>query len=343
VSRADARALPGLLSLALGLLPGAARAHEVRPAYLEIRQVAPEAYDVLWKVPARGEQRLGLRLRLPEDCELVGPPTATIAGGAYLERSRVTRRGGLAGGEIRVEGLAATLTDAIARVEPAGGGAQVARLTPDRPSFVVEAAPRGMEVAGTYVALGVEHILLGVDHLLFVLGLLILVSGWRRLVGTVTAFTAAHSITLAVATLGFVRVPGPPVEAAIALSIVFVAAEIVHRRQGRYGLTASWPWIVSFAFGLLHGFGFAGALREIGLPEGAIPLALVFFNVGVELGQLLFIVAVVALLAAARRALPAPRAPRVVALPPSWETASAYAIGGIAAFWLVERTVGFLS
>ena len=146
-------------------------------------------------------------------------------------------------------------------------------------------------MARTYLVLGVEHILLGIDHLLFVLALLLVVKGAGRVVATVTAFTVAHSITLAAATLGLVRVPGPPVEAVIALSIVFVAAEIVHGAQGRPGLTARWPWLVAFTFGLLHGFGFAGALGEIGLPQNAIPLALFFFNVGVELGQLLFVAA----------------------------------------------------
>ena len=147
-------------------------------------------------------------------------------------------------------------------------------------------------MAGVYLKLGVEHILFGVDHLLFVLALLIITDGTMRLIKTVTAFTVAHSITLTAATLGFVHVPQPPVEATIALSIVFVAAEIVHQRGGREGITARAPWVVAFTFGLLHGFGFAGALSEIGLPQGDIPLALLFFNVGVEVGQLLFIAAV---------------------------------------------------
>ena len=167
---------------------------------------------------------------------------------------------------------------------------------------MVAAAPGALEVCRTYLVLGVEHILFGVDHLLFVLALLILVKGWRKLVGTITAFTVAHSITLAAATLGFVHVPCKPVEATIALSIVFVACEIVHRRQGRSGLTEMWPWVIAFSFGLLHGLGFASALREVGLPQNAIPLALLFFNVGVELGQLLFIGFVIAVIALAVRA-----------------------------------------
>ena len=188
-------------------------------------------------------------------------------------------------------------------------------------------------MAATYLALGIEHILLGIDHLLFVLALVLLVKGWKKLVATITAFTLAHSITLALATLGFVHVPGPPVEACIALSIVFVAAEIIHRRQGRPGLTERAPWVVAFTFGLLHGLGFAGALSEVGLPQHAIPIALLFFNVGVELGQLAFVFIVLLVLAAARR-LP----PRV----PAWGwRAAPYAIGSVAMFWVLQRVAAF--
>src|SRR3990172_5755811 len=222
---------------------------------------------------------------------------------AYTERWTVNWPGGLTGGTIHIAGLSGTMTDVLVRLERLDGTTQVTRLTPSAPSFVVEAAPRAMQVAATYLKLGVEHILGGIDHLLFVLALLILVNGTRRLIATVTAFTLAHSLTLAGATLGFVHVPGPPVEAAIALSIVFVAAEIMHSRQGRAGLTERFPWVVAFTFGLLHGFGFAGALREVGLRQSAIPIALLFFNVGVELGQLLFIASVFAVIALARQVL----------------------------------------
>ena len=181
--------------------------------------------------------------------------------------------------------------------------------------------------------LGVEHILLGIDHLLFVLALCLLVKGTGRLVATVTAFTVAHSLTLAGATLGFVHVPGPPVEAGIALSIVFVAAEIVHSRQGRGGLTERFPWIVAFTFGLLHGLGFASALSEVGLPQTAIPIALLFFNVGVEIGQLFFIASVFAVIALARQVTQ-----RIGATKPAWTwRVSAYAIGSVSAFWVIQR------
>ena len=203
------------------------------------------------------------------------------------------------------------------------------------PSFVVEAAPRAMQVAAAYLKLGVEHILASIDHLLFVFALFILVTGTRRLIATVTAFTLAHSLTLGGATLGFVHVPGPPVEAAIALSIVFVAAEIIHSRQGMAGLTERFSWVVAFTFGLLHGFGFASALSEIGLPQSAIPVALLFFNVSVELGQLLFIASVFAVIALAQQVT---RRLGVFQLAWAWRIPP-YAIGSVAAYWVIQRTL----
>ena len=197
------------------------------------------------------------------------------------------------------------------------------------------------QVAAAYLGLGVEHILFGADHLIFVLALILLVRGWKRVLLTVTAFTVAHSITLGAATLGYIQVPGPPVEAAIALSIVLVAVEIVNVSRGQESLAARIPWLIAFAFGLLHGLGFAGALSEVGLPGHAIPVALLFFNIGVELGQLFFIAAVMALFAILRPLwlrVVRPDATRAHALP---TVAAAYCIGGIASFWLIERVYVF--
>jgi hydrogenase/urease accessory protein HupE len=214
---------------------------------------------------------------------------------------------------------------------------QLERILPVHPRFVARSSPGRLEVVRTYTILGIEHILSGIDHLLFVLGLVLLVEGTRRLLLTITAFTAAHSLTLAGATLGWVHVPGPPVEASIALSIVFVASEIVHLRQGRYIVTQHYPWVVAFTFGLLHGFGFAGALAEVGLPQSSIPIALLFFNVGVEIGQLLFVGAVLAVIAAGRHA-----GRRRGWSQPAWTWRIApYAIGALASFWLVERIAAF--
>ena len=315
-----------------------ASAHEVRPAYLELRQTGAETYDVLWKVPARGDNmRLGIYVEFPSGTTKVTTLRTSFANNASTERWSIKRPGGLTGGKINIDGLAATMTDVLVRLENLDGTTQVTRVTPSSPSFVVAVAPGALEVCRTYLVLGVEHILFGVDHLLFVLALLILVKGWRKLIGTITAFTVAHSITLAAATFGFVHVPGQPVEATIALSVVFVACEIVHRRQGRSGLTEMWPWVIAFSFGLLHGLGFAGALREVGLPQNAIPLALLFFNVGVEIGQLLFIAAVLSIAAVARWL-----AGRAAIPQPAWAWRVApYSIGGIAAFWMIQRIAAF--
>jgi HupE / UreJ protein len=351
------------------LFVSSAFAHEVRPAYLELRQTGPGTYAALWKVPGQGENmRLGLYVELPAGCTNVTAPRASMANNAFTERWTVKRAGGLTGGTIHIAGLTATMTDVLVRMERLDGTTQVTRLTPSAPSFVVEAAPRALAVARTYLALGVEHILLGIDHLLFVLGLLLIVGQrWGLLLKTITAFTLAHSITLALATLGFVHVPQAPVEAVIALSIMFVASEILRMPsagfngfnplQGLTGrsveasssatprrelkrtevrapsLTARAPWVVAFTFGLLHGFGFAGALSEVGLPQNSVPLALLFFNVGVEIGQLLFVAAAITFIAALGR---------VRITWPKWtEAIPPYAIGACAAFWTIQRTLFF--
>jgi hypothetical protein len=322
-------------SLAVAALVAAnpALAHELRPAYLELRELEAGRFEVVWKRPARGEMALSLAVALPSRCAAITEPVRVDVGAAITERWSVECAGGLVGETIAIAGLEATLTDALVRIERSDGTTQVARLTPAVPGFVVEATTSRLAVATTYLWLGIEHIWLGFDHLLFVFGLMLLVTGMRRLVGTITAFTVAHSITLAAATLGLVRVSPQPVEAVIALSIVFVAGEIVHAREGRGGWAQRWPWLVAFTFGLLHGFGFAGALREVGLPEHAIPLALLFFNVGVEVGQLLFIAALLALAVAGRRLWPAR---------PIWAwRVAAYAMGGIAAYWTIERSAAF--
>jgi hydrogenase/urease accessory protein HupE len=326
--------VPLLLTFVFFVTSLSASAHEIRPAYLELRQTGADTYDVLWKVPARGDNmRLGIYVEFPSGTTNVTTPRTLFANDASTERWIVKRAGGLTGDKIYVTGLEATMTDVLVRVENLDNNTQVTRVTPSSPSFVVAATPSALEVTRTYLVLGVEHILFGIDHLLFVLALLILVKGWRKLVGTITAFTIAHSITLAAATLGFVHVPGKPVEATIALSIVFVACEIVHRCQGRSGLTETWPWVIAFSFGLLHGLGFASALREVGLPQNAIPLALLFFNIGVEVGQLLFISVVLAVVALVRRIqIQVPRCAELI--PP-------YAIGSIAMFWVIQRVAAF--
>ena len=308
-------------------------AHEVRPAYLELRESPAGELDVLWKTPMMGEMRLALAPVLSGVTEEIMPMATRHTGNAAVQTWRLRLTEPLRGRSLHIDGLSATMTDTLVRIEFGDGSTWTARLTPQAPELTIPERAGGGTVALTYFSLGVEHILSGIDHLLFVLALFLIARGARRIVMTVTAFTVAHSITLALATLGFVHMPSRPVEAVIALSIVFVAAEIIHARRGIEGLTARAPWIVAFTFGLLHGFGFAGALAEIGLPEGQIPLALFFFNVGVEAGQLLFVAAVVAFFALARR---------IPLKPPRWAgLVPPYAIGSIAMFWVIQRVAAF--
>ena len=323
-----------LLAASLLLSATSALAHDSRPAYLELVATDAAVFELTWKRPLFGGRPPAMEMTLPAVCRDVVPPVASNLGDALLERRLIDcGAGGLAGQRIDFPGLDQTLSDVLVRIEQADGSIFTQLVKASRPSVEVAEPPSAWAVAWQYLELGVAHILLGFDHLLFVLALLLIVRGWRRLLATVTAFTVAHSITLAAATLGFVRVAGPPVEATIALSIVFLASELIKVSRGQPSLTARAPWLVAFAFGLLHGFGFAGALANVGLPRAEIPLALLTFNVGVELGQIIFVFAALAavwLLGRIRKDWP------------TWAAqAPAYGIGTLAAFWLVERLVGF--
>ncbi|MBS0171159.1 MAG: HupE/UreJ family protein [Nitrospira sp.] len=313
-------------------------ADEFRPAYLQLTQIDETTYDVLWKLPALDENTtLRVKPVFPSGTETIGPVRSSFANNAAAQRWRIRVAGGLTGRSVTFTGLAETRTDALVRLVRADGTTQLGRVLPVDARIEITASLGALEVVRTYTVLGIEHILTGFDHLLFVMALLILINGKARLIATVTAFTLAHSITLAFATLGFLHVPGPPVEALIALSIVFVASEIVHARQGRPGLSHLYPWIVAFVFGLLHGLGFAGALAEVGLPPLSIPTALLFFNVGVEIGQLLFIATVfgfVALIGWMAHSVRVPQPAWLWRVPP-------YLIGGIASYWVFERLAAF--
>ncbi len=309
-----------------------ASAHELRPAYLELRETKPGEFKVLWKTPMVGDLRLSLSPAFSGDTTAVTEVIMRTPPGAAIQ-TWTLRAPSLRGQTVGIRGLEGTMTDALLRVEFADGSSWTQRLTARMTSAKIPLREAPLAVAGVYFKLGGEHILTGFDHLLFILAMLIITRGGWMLVKTITAFTVAHSVTLTLAALGFVHVPQPPVEAVIALSIVFVAAEIVRGQQGRKGITASAPWVVAFTFGLLHGLGFAGALSEVGLPEGSIPLALLFFSFGVEAGHFLFVGVVLSVMAIARRVkLPAP--PWAQVLPP-------YAIGSIAMFWLIQRVAAF--
>ena len=342
-------------------------AHEVRPAFLELTERAPNEFDVLWKVPALGGTQLAgeelappptsvvepsaesktmpcgcpvptanelsrgvtpIHPALPKDAAILSPPRVERIFGAELKRWTIRVPKGLEGWEVTVHGLPSTMVDVLVRIALKDGRVVSRVLRPDAPSFVFGKETAG-PAAGGYFRLGVEHILFGIDHLLFVLALVLIVRGVPLLVKTITAFTVAHSITLALATLGYVHVPSAPVEATIALSIVFVASEILRSRRGERGLTERAPWLVAGTFGLLHGFGFAGALSQVGLPAHDIPLALLFFNLGVEAGQLAFVVGALAVIVTLGRIRLPQWAP---ILPP-------YAIGSVAMFWVIERTI----
>ena len=324
------RALLGAAALALALAPDAF-AHESRPGFLELRETGPGTYSFLWKKPTGGEVEIQIAPAIPEGCQFRTPDRQQLTPGALIVRGTLTCEGGLAGKTVVIAGLEATITDVLVRLHHADGRLESHLLRPQTPSVRLGAVTTATERARGYVQLGVQHILLGVDHLLFVLGLLLIVSDRWTLVKTITSFTVAHSITLAIATLGYASAPLPPLNAAIALSILFLGPEIVRAWRGETSFTIRHPWVVAFAFGLLHGFGFASGLAAMGLPKAEIPLALLLFNVGVEIGQVAFVLLVI-LLERSFRVLEV-RWPRLV------ERLPGYAVGSLGAYWTIQRTL----
>jgi hydrogenase/urease accessory protein HupE len=314
------------------VFPFLLKAHEVRPAYFSITQTTDTTYQVVWKLPAMGNAIPKIYPVLPKNWRIIDEQSNLLPGN--LRRTYTIQIDKPIGGSILYfDGQEKTLIDILVSIKMSDGAQYSSMIKPAKPSYIVPSAPDQWSVVKTYTVLGIEHILSGVDHLLFVLALLLITKGFRRLVKTITAFTVAHSITLSVATLGVFGLPSAPVEAVIALSIVFLAVELIHSYNGREGLTIRYPWVVAFTFGLLHGFGFAGALAEVGLPQSDIPMALLFFNIGVELGQLAFVVVVLGFLWVLRK---------IKISWPSWlKWIPPYAIGSIAAFWLIERVWAF--
>lgn len=318
-----------LLAAMFTLWAGIAHADDMRPGYLEIRETRPMHYAINWKAPARIGKVLPA---FPRDCKAITQQQRSFEAAALLSRWTVACNRSLKGRSISLQGLESTQGDALLRYQSLSGDVQASRLTPAEPSTTITATAGRTQVARTYFVTGVEHILMGYDHLLFVLSLVLLLTGAWRIAATVTAFTVAHSVTLVATTLEWISVPRAPVEAVIALSIVFLAVEIVKRDPSNPRLSERFPWIVAFAFGLLHGFGFAGALAEIGLPRGEVPTALLAFNLGVEAGQLLIVGAALVVSASVRMLSAA-------ALKPV-QTVAAYGIGSIAVMWLIERVTG---
>jgi hypothetical protein len=328
--------LLGLLLGVISLAPIAALADEISPALLEITEREGGWVDVTWKIPVKQDRGLGLTPVLPEFLELVGPPSARrTQGNGYVEFSTF-RSGGqsLTGSTLGVEGLGPIQTDVLVQVELLDGTRHSTILRAGNTSYVIPEQATSADIAVSYWGMGTIHILEGADHLLFLLVLLLIIAGLWPLVKTVTAFTIAHSLTLALATLGLVNIPPAPTEAVISLSILLLAVEAVHKAQGKLTLAERYPWLIAFTFGLVHGLGFAGALSEIGVPQNDVPLALLMFNLGVETGQVMFVVGVSLLLLGIRK-LHSQSADLFLRVTP-------YAIGGLAAFWTMQRIDLFL-
>lgn len=320
-----------LIPFLLLLLSGVAHAHEVRPAYFEIIEQRDGTYSLTWKQPSLAEARIAIDPQLPASCTPLGERNVEVADGAFVARWQVRCPGGLEGQTIRIAGLERTLTSTFVRTQLADGRAIAGVVQASEPSFQFAAA---RPVLPAYFVLGIEHILSGIDHVFFVIGLILLVPAMWRLVGALTAFTVAHSITLGAAALGFAGLPQASVEVVIALSILVVGYEVVRAARGRTGLTSAVPWAVAFGFGLLHGFGFAGALAEIGLPQGAKLGALLLFNLGVETGQLMIVLL----------AVPIVRwiATRTAELRRRLQVGAGYSLGAAATFWMIQRVAAVL-
>lgn len=308
--------------------PRPATAHELQPGFLQLTEAASGQYEVLWKQPTSLGNPLRLTPVFPVSCQALNAPRNEVLPQSWVWRMRLSCPAGLAGQTLIIEGLEAFATDVLVRVEHGDGRVETHLLKPADPSVTLN------EVAGahgrwTYLTLGIEHIALGIDHLLFVLGLLLIVSNRWALIKTITSFTIAHSITLAISTLASIQLPAAPLNAVIALSILFLAPEVVRVWRGQTSLTIRKPWLVAFAFGLLHGFGFASGLAALGLPRNEIAPALLLFNVGVEIGQLGFVFLVIGL----------ERAFRVLKISwPRWaEVIPAYTLGALGAFWTIQR------
>ena len=324
------------LAALLALAGSDAWADYFRPAFLQLTEHAGGIYDVRWKTPAQSEVVvMSISPVFPVGSDIVQPLVSTYAAGSAVMAGQVRVPGGLEGKTIRFEGLADTGNQALVRFIRMDGSEDLYKVTPTQPELTIPTDPDTVGVSERYTQLGVEHIWLGFDHLLFVTGLFMLVGNLRKLFWTITSFTVAHSVTLALVTLGLIRVPVPPVEAFIALSIVFVAVEVARQSQGHATLGSRKPWLVAFTFGLLHGLGFASALAQIGLPRNNIPLALLFFNVGVEIGQIAFVAALLVISNVMRR-LAQPVQLSVGRL------AACYGIGGMASYWLFDRVSNFV-
>jgi hydrogenase/urease accessory protein HupE len=323
-----------IVALALVLCAGTntiVLSHESQPGILELRQVSRDRYEVTWRAPIYYGRPHPARLVLPEGWKDTVEPTVRMLPDSQVFRRVVTVGDrGVEGIDLRFTGLEKTVTDVFVRLNRLDGTMMTAVARPSKPFAKLRGERAWHVTAGEFIDLGFHHILSGVDHLLFVLGLLLIVNGRMILLKTITSFTVAHSITLAAATLGYASAPLPPLNAAIALSILFLGPEIVRSWNGQTSLTIRYPWVVAFLFGLLHGFGFASGLTTTGMPKSEIPLSLLFFNAGVEAGQLVFVFTALALV----------RSFKILEVQwPRWaEALPGYAVGSLGAYWTIQRT-----
>lgn len=323
-----------LIALATLLFADPAFPHEIRPAFLEIDEIASNRFDILWKQPSVGTVAIHLVPKLSNGL-LDSPPQEEYTANSFVIRrwkGLALARDAFDGATVRIEGLEHTLTDALVMINFANGQQIQAPLTPGNAALIIHLSGAGKVAVVAYLALGIEHILTGFDHLSLVLCLVLLVSGQLKLLlKTITAFTIAHSLTLLAAALGYVQVSPPLIESLVALSIVFVAVELTRSWQGQHSITTRYPWLIAFAFGLLHGFAFAGSLADIGLPSHDIVGALLLFNCGVEVGQLLFVGAVLSLTTVLNSRWTEATRPTRWVVP--------YAVGTLASYWMLERLV----
>lgn len=308
-------------------------ADQIQTAYLQLTEIEPEIYQVLWKVPATSEQRLSLEVVFDNKTKTVSNMGEVYLDNAYIRNWSIHRKGGIETSLITIQGMKSSAVEVLVRIAKLNKEEFVHRISAAEPVYRVPEAMALQQTFQAYFLLGVKHILIGIDHLLFIIVLMLLVKELPILIWTITSFTLAHSITLSLSTLGVLILPAPPVEACIALSIVFVVCEILRHRRGIDSLTTSKPWLMAFIFGLLHGLGFAAVLMEIGLPTSAIPMALLSFNIGVEVGQLVFIGTILAISTLI--------IPRKIAVAFQVSSLPLYAIGTLATFWTIERTVSF--
>ncbi|MCK5697706.1 MAG: HupE/UreJ family protein [Gammaproteobacteria bacterium] len=309
-----------------------AYADEIRPSFLELTQQTDTSYQVLWKKASQGEAKNTFILEpvFPLDSQLIGIKKRLLLGNATIETYLIKDDQALIDKPITIKGLELTSSDVLVRIHYLDDETEFIRVLPESPHFTLTHKSGFYNMASTYLILGIEHILEGFDHLFFVLALLLLVANIKRLIGTITAFTVAHTITLILASLDIIHLSSRAVEATIALSIVFVCAEVVYAKRGQIHLSQQFPWLIAFGFGLIHGLGFSEALKEIGLPQNEVVPSLIFFNIGVEIGQLLFVSFMLLIFWVIKKLFTRDIVKHI-------EIIVTYMIGSIAVFWLIER------